>query len=214
MKLLNMIPLRHIMAVIGLFCVVMAHAQEEEEPEAPLTYLSVQDSLAHARIRLVRNNMHVRAAWAGANIVQGAISSSNTTGPEHHMHQMNAYWNTANLAVAGIGLLRVRQQLKRNYDRELNLKEQYRLEKILLLSAGLDLGYIATGLYLKERGMRKENDQTQGYGTSLVLQGAFLLVLDVIQYGQHRRNTRWLEKTREQLQVGTTPHGLGLTYRF
>lgn len=214
MELLKMISLRYALAVIGLCCAVLAHGQDVEEIEVPLSHLSVQDSLAYARIKLVRNNMHVRGAWAGANIVQGIISSSNTTGPEKHMHQMNAYWNTANLTIAGMGLLRARQQLKRSYDRELNLKEQYRLEKILLLSVGLDLGYVTTGLYLKERGMRKGNDQTQGYGTSLILQGAFLLALDIIQYGQHRKNTKCQEKFQEQLQVGTTPHGLGLTYRF
>ncbi len=202
---------RHVMAVIALFCAFMAQAQETREI---IVVRTTQDSLAQERIKLVRNNMHVLAAWAGANIIQGTISASNTKGSEHYLHQMNAYWNTVNLAIAGVGLLGIRKQMNKTYNRESNLREQYKLEKILLLNTGLDLGYIATGLYLKERGVRKQNDRTEGYGNSLLLQGAFLLIFDIVQYGQHRRNTRWVENTGQHLQVGSTANGLGLTYRF
>jgi len=181
----------------------MAHAQMNE-----------QDSIAQERIKLVQNNMYVLGAWAGANIIQGTISASNTNGSEHFLHQMNAYWNTVNLAIAGVGLLGIRKQMKQQHSLNSNLRAQYKIEKILLLNTGLDLAYMATGFYLKERGTRLNNDRNKGYGNSLLLQGGFLLVFDLIQYGQHRRNTKWLEQEQGRLELGLSGNGLSLNYLF
>ncbi|MDZ4070502.1 MAG: hypothetical protein U1C70_01650 [Sediminibacterium sp.] len=198
-----MIQLRVVLLITAFFSAFMAQSQVNE-----------QDSLAHQRIKLVQNNMYVLGAWASANIIQGTISASNTQGSEKAFHQMNAYWNTVNFAIAGVGLLGIRKQMKRAYGLASNLKEQQKLEKILLLNSGLDLAYIASGLYLKEKGIRLNNTRNEGFGNSLLLQGAFLLVFDLIQYGQHRKNTKWLENKMDHLQMGVSANGLGLSYRF
>jgi hypothetical protein len=198
-----MISNRLWMSFFGIISVFMAHAQVNE-----------QDSIARERIKLVQNNMYVLGAWAGANIIQGTISASNTTGSEHFLHQMNAYWNTVNLAIAGVGLLGIRKQMKQKHNLNSNLRAQHKIEKILLLNTGLDLAYIATGFYLKERGTRLNNDRNKGYGNSLLLQGGFLLVFDLIQYGQHRRNTKWLEQQQGKLEMGLGGNGLALRYRL
>lgn len=198
-----MILLRVALLISVSFCAFMAQSQVNE-----------QDSIAHQRIKLVQNNMYVLGAWASANIIQGTISASNTQGSEKAFHQMNAYWNTVNFAIAGVGLLGIRKQLNKQYTLASNLKEQQKLEKILLLNSGLDIAYITTGLYLKEKGMRLNNSRNEGFGNSLLLQGAFLLVFDLIQYGQHRKNTQWLENKMEHLQMGVSANGLGLSYRF
>ena len=170
-----------------------------------------QDSMATARITLQKNNMWFLAAWAGANIMQGSISASNTTGKEHYLHQMNVYWNTVNLAIAGLGLYAAKKELARPHTAERNLSEQQKIEKLLLLNTGLDAAYIMTGLYLHERGIRLNKDQPAGYGNSLMLQGGFLLIFDIIQYAENRRNGKVLEKAQRGWQVGTTPNGLGLS---
>ncbi len=181
----------------------MAHSQ-----------ISEQDSIAWERNKLVENNMYVLGAWASANIIQGTISTSNTNGSEHYLHQMNAYWNTINLAIAGIGLLGIRKQYKQQHTLTTNLRIQHKIEKMLLLNTGLDLAYIATGFYLKERGARLNNELNKGYGNSLLLQGGFLLIFDLIQYGQHRKNTKWLEQRQGKLELGLGGNGLALNYRF
>lgn len=195
--------LRAVLLIPTLFYAFMAQSQVNE-----------QDSIARQRIKLVQNNMYVLGAWASANIIQGTISASNTQGSEKAFHQMNAYWNTVNFAIAGVGLLGIRKQMKKEYGLFANLTEQQKLEKILLVNSGLDLAYITTGLYLKERGMRLNNPRNEGFGNSLLLQGAFLLVFDLIQYGQHHKNTRWLEKKMDHLQMGISANGFGLSYRF
>ncbi|MES2328596.1 MAG: hypothetical protein V4539_03270 [Bacteroidota bacterium] len=192
-----------------LFCVLLVFSAVSASAQS-----SVQDSIAVSSASLNKKNMYILGAWAGANILQGTISASNTKGTEHYFHQMNAYWNIANIAIAGMGLLSIRKQLTGPHSFERNMKEQHQLEKIIVFNGGLDLAYLATGLYLRERGNRLNKDQTTGYGNSLLLQGGFLLIFDIIQYTGHRRNGKLLEESMANWQIGTTQNGVGLSYRF
>jgi hypothetical protein len=175
---------------------------------------SLSDSIAADRTLKNKTNMTILGIWAAINIVQGSISSTNAEGSDKAFFKMNTYFNAVNLGIAGVGLAMARKELDKKYSYSENLLKQQKLEKILLLNAGLDAAYIATGLYLKERGMRVDNPQTTGYGNSFVLQGAFLLIFDLVQYGNHRKNGKLLEKELGNWQVGTTSNGIGLTYRF
>lgn len=172
--------------------------------------ISIPDSVTNRRNILNKTNLTVLLAWSAANIVQGSISAGNLQGSPHYFHQMNAYFNIVNLAVAGYGLFEVRNQMKKKISLYQNLRQQQKVESLLLLNSGLDLAYITTGLYLKERGTNHLNDKTKGYGGSLMLQGSFLLVFDIIQYIQHRQNGQLLNKYLGNLQLATTPNGVGL----
>lgn len=183
-------------------------------PVSILAQQNFQDSMAVARATLQKNNMWVLAAWAGANIVQGSISAGNAKGSDHYFHRMNACWNTVNLTLAGLGLWAAKKQLAGIHTAERNWKEQQKTEKLLLLNSGLDAAYIMTGLYLRERGNRLNRDEPLGYGGSLILQGSFLLVFDIIQYAENRSNGKLLEKSMSGWQLGTTENGVGLAYKF
>jgi hypothetical protein len=69
----------------------------------------------------------------------------------------------------------------------------------------LDLGYIGGGLYLRERGMNSANSKTsaqlRGYGTSIVIQGGFLLLMDGVMILIHRHNT---QRVRQHLSIPQT----------
>jgi hypothetical protein len=175
-----------------------------------LKLLSIPDSVAFRRNVLNKTNMTILLAWSGANLVQGSISAGNLKGSPHYFHQMNAYFNIVNLAIAGYGLFEVRKQMNKKLSLYQNLRQQQKIESLLLLNSGLDLTYITTGLYLRERGTNTLNDKTKGYGGSLMLQGSFLLVFDIIQYFQHRQNGQLLNKYLGNLQFATTPDGVGL----
>ncbi len=175
---------------------------------------NLSDSIAIDRNNKNKTNMTILGIWAGINIVQGGISSTNAEGSDKAFFKMNTYFNAVNLGIAGFGLAMVRKEMNKQYSFAENLLKQEKLEKLLLLNTGLDAAYIATGLYLKERGARVNNEETAGFGNSLVLQGAFLLIFDLVQYGNHRRNGKLLEKELGNWQIGTTSNGIGLTYRF
>ncbi len=172
--------------------------------------ISIPDSVAIRRNILNKTNMTILLAWSGANIVQGSISAGNLEGSAHYFHQMNVYFNVVNLAIAGYGLYEVRKQMNKKLSLYQNLRQQQKVESLLILNSGLDLAYLTTGLYLRERGINHLNNQTKGYGGSLMLQGGFLLAFDLIQYIQHRQNGNLLYKYLGNLQLATTPNGVGL----
>ena len=61
------------------------------------------------------------------------------------------------------------------------------MQKLLLFNAGLDVGYMAFGGYLWEKGRNDGSQRLVGYGQSLILQGAFLMAFDLtLFYFNHR----------------------------
>ena len=133
------------------------------------------------RIDMNKSAMKVLGGWAVTNIATGTYGMLKTDGTTRYFHEMNAAWNSVNLVIAGFGYYGAK-----NSDTNLSLSETIResnnLDKLLLFNAGLNIGYVATGAYLWERGMRKQSDRQTGYGQSLILQGAFLFVFDTVLY--------------------------------
>jgi hypothetical protein len=98
------------------------------------------------------------------------------------------------------------------------MREQHKIEKLYVFNMGLDLAYIAGGFYLRERGNSEpvpdKKDQFSGYGSSIAVQGGFLLLMDVIVYSLHHRQTSRMEHKLEKLELAAGPGWLGLSYRF
>jgi hypothetical protein len=126
---------------------------------------------------------------AMANIGTGAVLAFTSDGSLKYFYEMNALWNTVNLGFAGAGLLGSLRTAP-SEDLFASIDAQYGLEKALLFNAGLDVGYIMTGLFLAERTRRggEQSDRLQDYGQSLVLQGGFLLAFDLVVYLVQRRS--------------------------
>ena len=178
------------------------------------TNLVTLDSVAKRRNQLNKINMTILAGWASVNIIQSSISAANATGADKAFFNMNAYWNTVNLAIAGFGLYSVKKAMAKKLSLAQNVQAQYQLEKILLFNAGLDVGYVFSGLYLNERGQRLTNQQTEGFGKSLILQGSFLLIFDIVQYYLHHANGKHLDKWLNKISIGATQNGVGLSYKL
>ncbi|WP_298411095.1 hypothetical protein [Hydrotalea sp.] len=147
------------------------------------------DSIYIKRQMLNKNNMTVLGTWAGINIIQSGISAASTKGNTQAFFKMNVYWNVVNAAIAGIGFVQAKKALAKKVTSQQNWQQQQKIEQFLLFNTGLDAAYITTGLYLREHGLRINNSQTEGFGSSIILQGSFLLVLDVIQYFEH--HSKW-----------------------
>jgi hypothetical protein len=132
------------------------------------------------RLDYNQQGMLILGTWAVVNLILGAVASFRTHGQTQAFHQMNAYWNVVNLGIAAYGYWQASQAAVLNFWEV--LVEQQQIEKVLLANSALDFGYIALGLYLIERGRRLEKDKWVGFGKSIVLQGAFLLLFDAILY--------------------------------
>ena len=176
------------------------------------------DSIAHKRNQLNQRNMLALGTWATGNIVYGSIAAPNHIGDEKYFHRMNVYWNTVNLGLAGASYFLAKKKTHQIISLEQNLKEQKRLEKILLINTGLDVGYMLTGFYFQNRSQQQnltENKyQMKGYGQSLVMQGTFLLAFDILQYFQHRKNGKGLGSFANKTSLGFTGQSVAFNYRF
>lgn len=159
-----------------------------------------------------KRSMYALGGWAVGNFaVSGALLGS-TSGADRHFHEMNIYWNTVNLGLSAVGLLSGR---KKQSERSLSetIKAQHSTEKIYLLNAGLDVGYIMGGLYLTELANRfpDRSDQFTGWGYSIAFQGSFLLVLDTVMYIIYNgRRKKKLDPIIENLEIGAS----GFRLRF
>lgn len=160
-----------------------------------------------SRLDYNKNGMLILGSWAVGNMVWGGIGASRQTGSSKAFHQMNLYWNTVNLAIAGFGYWQATQEVP-DSNFWASLEAQQGIEKILLVNAGLDLAYMAGGMYLKERGLRKEKDQWVGFGNSIVLQGAFLLLFDSVLYGVHHAHAKNLPEIFQHLHLSPTGFSL------
>ncbi|SHN28352.1 hypothetical protein SAMN04488057_11651 [Cyclobacterium lianum] len=158
--------------------------------------------------RLESRGMLVLGSWALGNMVWGGIGASRSGGSEKGFHQMNLYWNSVNLAIAGLGYFNARGQ-ETNKSLWKSLEAQHKTEKILLFNAALDLGYMAGGLYLKERGRARQKEQWIGFGNSIVLQGAFLLVFDGILYSLQAKNRASFKPWMDKVNIGAS----GVSFR-
>lgn len=192
------------MMTVGVCMVICSTAQD--------AYI---DSLGQERDRISKTGLQVLGAWAGLNMIQSSISLVNAQADSKHFFRTNIYWNGVNAVIAGVGLLHLRKQSKKQLSLQEQLHLQNQVEKILLFNTGLNIAYITTGLYLKERaGSRAQAEQLKGIGNSLVLQGCFLLAIDGVQYFLQRKNGRMMQRHFQKLELTPTAHGLGLVYRL
>ena len=176
--------------------------------------LPLPEAVAMERINITRNYMTALGAWGLVNVVQGSISATNTVGPEHYFHQMSSSFNAVNVGIAAVGFLGIKKQLLKTNTLASEIREQQKIQKILLINSALDVGYFGIGLLMRNSGIKNQNAKIQGYGGSIMLQGAFLLAYDLLQFGAHRKNGKRLGQKFGIWTLGPTPSGMGLAYSF
>jgi hypothetical protein len=108
------------------------------------------------------------------------VARTDTRTAGHHFHLMNVAWNIVNTLIAVWGLLQAHPQQVAGLTLPASLAAQTRFEHILLLNAGLDVGYVAIGRWLQARAATAARpERMTGYSRSVLLQGGFLLLFDL-----------------------------------
>ena len=164
-----------------------------------------------------KTGMYVLGGWAIANIATGSLGWSKTTGSTMRFHQMNLFWNTINLTIAGVALYTYMNSGGAALNSEDIMQQHRKTENLYLINAGLDVLYIGTGFYLKHLSTKKpkKEDLLLGYGNSVILQGAFLLVFDAIMWGIQRNNRHdFIETVQFSFAPDYSGLKLGLTFPF
>ncbi len=151
--------------------------------------LNLIQSFESKRVGINRTAMIVLGSWAIGNILLGAYGNYKASGDTKYFFQFNAMWNVVNLGIASFGYFNAAGSDPNTMTATQILNEYSSLQNFLLLNAGLDVAYMVTGLYLKERAKNSPNpERLRGYGNSLLLQGGFLLAFDVALYFIHQNN--------------------------
>ena len=99
--------------------------------------------------------------WMGASVLGLWLSNSDS---QKGFWGMSGAWGFVNGAIALIGLLGA------------ETNDYAALRNTLWINAGLDVLYVASGLYL----MSRSEEAWRGGGTAILVQGGFLLVFDVL----------------------------------
>jgi hypothetical protein len=99
--------------------------------------------------------------WMGAGILGLWFSSSDS---QKGFWGMSGAWGFVNGAIALVGLLGAETQ------------DYAGLQTTLWVNAGLDVLYMASGLYL----MSRPEETWRGGGVAILIQGGFLLVFDIL----------------------------------
>ena len=190
--------------IILLFCISLFVFQAEAQSDYESFYQRSQ--------RNTNTGMYVLGSWAIVNIAAGAYGMSTKSGSSKYFYQMNLFWNTVNLGIAGYALVS-------GYGDTAVLSAQQMLdkhlttEKVLLINAGLDVLYMAGGAFMisQSKNSVKRPELLKGYGQSLLLQGGFLLVFDTTLYAiQHHLSNHFLQN----MQLSLGPQSFQLTIGF
>ena len=123
----------------------------------------------------------VLGSWAVGNLAVGTIGALLAKDERvRWLHLGNALWNTVNLALSVVGLASQWKTDPASFDGRASLQASSSSTTVFGVNAGLDVGYVATGAFLWQRGDAKGDARMVGIGQALVIQGAALLVFDTV----------------------------------
>lgn len=162
-------------------------------------------------VKIRKTGMAILGTWAVGNMISGAIGRNQATGQTAYFHEMNLIWNVVNLGIAGAGYyFTATADMPENASALLN--DHVIFQKTLLFNAGLDLAYIAGGFYLIERAKNTTNkpERLKGYGKSVVLQGSFLFVFDIILHTIHSKQSSQISDFLSRVHFGPNQVGIVL----
>jgi hypothetical protein len=116
-------------------------------------------------------------------LVGAAVAAAGRSEPARAFGLQTAAWGAVDLGIAALSAARSRMEPP----------DPARLRRILLVNAGLDLGYVAAGAHLARRGStlggRLTPPAARGHGAAVVVQGLGLLAIDLAfaqRIGRHR----------------------------
>ncbi|MFY0575721.1 DUF6992 family protein [Cystobacter fuscus] len=193
-------PRRAGLVLVFLLC--LSFAAQAAEATSPESFLATHNMEA---ARMNQTAMTVLLGWAVLNIGTGTAGHFVTQDETRAFWQANAAWNVVNLAISGLSLHGQATASPGSWDPARSLAEGQKMEKLLLLNAGLDVGYIAFGGLLLERGYRTDSARLRGWGKSLLLQGGFLLLFDTVLWVLNSSIN-----SRLTARLAPAPSGVGL----
>ena len=165
-----------------------------------------------------RDHLWRVAAWGGANVAGGLAlvlaSRRQANGARWAFGAMSAGWGAVNVGIAAVGLATSPTEALTGYDAVLSAERTF--HDILLLNLGLNVAYAGVGGAMLAAGYRGVDTapEWRGFGTSLIVQGAGLLVLDGIVFLASRARLGELIGMAGHLSASAFPGGFHIALRL
>ncbi len=159
--------------------------------------------------------MKVLGAWGIANIAEGGIGYFTAKQDEWKCFQgMNALWGAVNTGIAAISLSAARRESKERLTFQQAYARYHASKKIYLINCGLDVVYMGAGIGLVKYSETTKNNPAlfSGFGKSIALQGAFLLLFDNVMYSSHARYAPLWFRIMNEIHV--SGNGVGIIHTF
>jgi multidrug transporter EmrE-like cation transporter len=148
----------------------------------------------------------VLAIWAGLNVVIGGTLMFISADEQLlYFYIMNVCWGLVNLGIAWFIYAHHNEVFNQPQTLLQQMNHQRHAEKAILFNIGLDMAFIASGFALQQHGYAPKLAYSalwKGFGTAIILQGAFLLVQDTIFYRLHLKNRRKVYPLWQQRTLG------------
>ncbi len=207
-----------VFVVLGLGLVgsvpLRAQTHTASGQESPQTAREASRTLQNAK----QAHLWRVAAWGGINALGGLALMWGASRPQQsagwHFGAMTAGWGTVNVGIATAGLLSLPPSPATDPATVLSAERQF--HDILLFNLGLNVAYSAVGATMLAAGYRDVANagRWRGFGTSLIMQGAGLLVLDGIAFFASRSRLAGLLDSNTILSVHVLPAGATLTLQL
>lgn len=181
----------------------------------PFAFSQDYQSFYNHSLQINTVGMYTLGGWAVTNMVTGAIGWKQKTGATQYFYQMNFFWNVVNLGIAGYALYNNSVTDFSTWNSETIMDKHIQSENLYLINAGLDIVYMGTGMFLRHisKNKTKNKDLLKGYGNSVVLQGAFLFMFDLVMFGiQHQHQIQFLNSN--DLSLAVNPQAVSLKFIF
>lgn len=161
-----------------------------------------------------KTGMMILGGWAISNIAYGAYGNFSFENERKYFNQMNMMWNFVNLGIAGFALYQSQITDISSLTIEQMVDNHTKTQNLYLINAGLDILYMAGGMYMIHASKTSKNQQMRlkGYGQSVILQGGFLFAFDLVMYAIQRNHLISFNSSAYNLTVN--PMGVGLTLNF
>jgi uncharacterized membrane protein len=145
----------------------------------------------HSMEKLKKAQAKVLAVWAAINLLSGGVLTFITEGQLSYFHAMNASWGIINTGVAAFLYYHHNHVFDHAQTLLQQMDHQRHAEKMILFNIGLDITFMVAGIALYQHALAAGILYTElwkGFGISVMVQGAFLLMQDSIFYRLHVKN--------------------------
>lgn len=156
--------------------------------------------------RIIQKHLAVLGWWSILNLLAGVAALLFLVGFWYYFLMMGLIWGLINFFITMVIFEHTfYRKFTKGGSAYARIDAQRHVDRLMFLNIGIDTAYIFVGLWLREHGWVNGvefPDLWSGFGWSIIVQGLFLLVQDVLMTRLHHINYERAEPYFEELMIG------------